>query len=125
MGFGRLLVRETQLFLVFPRGRVVVEADDRPKRQLEARLRGVGPNNIRQSNQRAAMTVLSVAPGASNAEISRLTGLAPQTVSAVLVDLESEGLLLRGQVRRDGGRGQPATPIFLRLAEAGLTLDVI
>jgi predicted NBD/HSP70 family sugar kinase len=91
----------------------VVEADDRPKRQLEARLRGVGPNNIRQSNQRAVMTVLSVAPGASNAEISRLTGLAPQTVSAVLVDLESEGLLLRGQVRRDGGRGQPATPIFL------------
>ena len=76
--------------------------------------RGMQPNRVRQSNQRAILTVLSGRPdGLSNADIARRTGLAPQTVSAVLDDLEQAGLLLRGQVRRGGGRGQPATPVYL------------
>lgn len=76
--------------------------------------RGMQPNRVRQSNQRAILAVLSGDPeGVSNADIARRTGLAPQTVSAVLDDLEKAGLLLRGQVRRGGGRGQPATPVFI------------
>jgi len=44
--------------------------------------------------------------------MARRTGLAPQTVSAVLDDLIAAGLVVRGQVRRSGGRGQPATPLY-------------
>jgi predicted NBD/HSP70 family sugar kinase len=75
--------------------------------------RGVQPASVRQSNQRAVLTVISLEPGCSNAEIARRTGLAPQTVSAVLDDLEAAGLLKRGAARRGGGRGQPATPIYV------------
>ncbi|HZY50324.1 MAG TPA: ROK family transcriptional regulator [Devosia sp.] len=75
--------------------------------------RGVQPASVRQSNQRAILTVISLEPGCSNADIARRTGLAPQTVSAVLDDLESVGLLKRGAARRGGGRGQPATPIYI------------
>lgn len=75
--------------------------------------RGVQPGSVRQSNQRAILTVISLEPGCSNADIARRTGLAPQTVSAVLDDLEAAGLLKRGAARRGGGRGQPATPIYV------------
>jgi predicted NBD/HSP70 family sugar kinase len=71
------------------------------------------PSGVRQSNQRAILTVISTEPGISNAGIARRTGLAPQTVSAVLADLEKAGLLTRGDARRGGGRGQPATPIYI------------
>jgi len=70
------------------------------------------PNQVRYSNQRAILSVLAVYPGISNADIARRTGLAPQTVSSVLDGLEDAGLLLRGPVRRGGGRGQPATPLY-------------
>ena len=74
--------------------------------------RGMQPNQVRYSNQRASLSVLAVYPGLSNADIARRTGLAPQTVSSVLDGLEDAGLLLRGPVRRGGGRGQPATPLY-------------
>jgi len=74
--------------------------------------RGMQPNQVRHSNQRAILSVLAVYPGLSNADIARRTGLAPQTVSSVLDGLEEAGLLLRGPVRRGGGRGQPATPLY-------------
>ncbi|OJX16544.1 MAG: hypothetical protein BGO82_02075 [Devosia sp. 67-54] len=75
--------------------------------------RGMQPHQVRYSNQRAILSVLSVYPGLSNADIARHTGLAPQTVSSVLDGLEQSGLLRRGPARRDGGRGQPATPLYL------------
>lgn len=70
------------------------------------------PNQVRYTNQRAILSVLAFSPGLSNADIARRTGLAPQTVSSVLDGLEAAGLLLRGPVRRGGGRGQPATPLY-------------
>lgn len=75
--------------------------------------RGMQPNIVRQSNQRAILTLISMEHGLSNADLSRRTGLAPQTVSAVLDDLEQAGLLIRGEARRGGGRGQPAKPVDL------------
>lgn len=74
--------------------------------------KGMQPNQVRHSNQRAILSVLAAYPGLSNADIARRTGLAPQTVSSVLDGLEEAGLLLRGPVRRGGGRGQPATPLY-------------
>lgn len=75
--------------------------------------RGLQHTGLRKANERAVLTLVAFNPGVSNAEISRLSGLAPQTVSAILVDVERAGLITRGQVLR-GRRGQPATPIFLK-----------
>jgi predicted NBD/HSP70 family sugar kinase len=74
--------------------------------------RGIQPMHVRQTNQRAILSVISLQPGVSNAELARITDLAPQTVSSVLVDLENHHLVTRGEVLR-GKRGQPATPVFM------------
>lgn len=74
--------------------------------------RGIQPSHVRQTNQRAILSVISLQPGISNAELARVTELAPQTVSAVLADLEQMHLVTRGEVLR-GRRGQPATPLYM------------
>ncbi len=74
--------------------------------------RGIQPGHVRETNRRAILSVISLRPGISNAELARVTALAPQTVSAVLVDLEGHGLVTRGEVVR-GRRGQPATPLYM------------
>jgi predicted NBD/HSP70 family sugar kinase len=83
----------------------------------------MGPATLRRSNQRAVLTIISNAPGCSNADIARRTGLAPQSVSAVLTDLGEMGLLTRGKAKRSGGRGQPATPLFIN-PEGGYAIGV-
>ncbi|PXA98443.1 hypothetical protein DMC47_08410 [Nostoc sp. 3335mG] len=79
--------------------------------------KGLQHHGLRRANERAVLTVVGFNPGLSNAEIARMSGLAPQTVSAILNDVEAAGLIERGEVLR-GRRGQPATPIFLRSAGA-------
>ncbi|MEO7222515.1 MAG: ROK family transcriptional regulator [Devosia sp.] len=74
--------------------------------------RGIQPSHVRLTNQRAILSVISLQPGISNAELARVTDLAPQTVSAVLTDLEQLNLVTRGEVLR-GRRGQPATPLYM------------
>lgn len=74
--------------------------------------RGMQPADVRQTNQRAILSVISLDPGVSNADLARTTHLAPQTVSAILADLERAHLITRGEVLR-GRRGQPATPVFM------------
>lgn len=74
--------------------------------------RGLQHQGLRRVNARAVLTIIAFNPGVSNADIARQSGLAPQTVSAILTDLDSAGLIMRGEVLR-GRRGQPATPIFL------------
>lgn len=75
--------------------------------------RGLQHHGLRRANERAVLTLIGFNSGVSNADIARLSGLAPQTVSAILTDVEEAGLITRGAVLR-GRRGQPATPIFLR-----------
>jgi predicted NBD/HSP70 family sugar kinase len=79
---------------------------------FETRSRGLQHHGLRRANERAVLNVVGFNPGLSNAEIARMSGLAPQTVSAILLDVESQGLIMRGDVLR-GRRGQPATPISL------------
>ncbi|MBN9317468.1 MAG: ROK family transcriptional regulator [Devosia sp.] len=74
--------------------------------------RGVQHASLRAANRRAVLTAIALTPGLSNAEVSRRTGLAPQTASAIVTELEDDGLVTRGEVLR-GRRGQPATPLFL------------
>lgn len=73
---------------------------------------GMQQTGVRQTNQRAILTLIATEPGLSAAELARRSRLAPQTVSAILDDLDAVGLLHRGEVLR-GRRGQPATPIFV------------
>jgi predicted NBD/HSP70 family sugar kinase len=79
---------------------------------FESGRRGLSHHDVRRANERTVLRVVGFNAGASNAEISRLSGLAPQTVSAILTGLENDGLIKRGEVLR-GRRGQPATPILL------------
>lgn len=79
---------------------------------FDAGVRGLQHQGLRRANARAVLTVIGFNPGVSNADIARQSGLAPQTVSAILADLDEAGLIRRGEVLR-GRRGQPATPIFL------------
>lgn len=74
--------------------------------------RGVAQSGVRITNERAVLTLLALNPGASNADVARLSGLGPQTTSRIVAELESRGLVIRGEVLR-GRRGQPATPLFL------------
>ncbi|WP_374625789.1 ROK family transcriptional regulator [Devosia sp.] len=79
--------------------------------------RGVQHASLRAANRRAVLTTITFSPGISNADISRRTGLAPQTASAIVSELEAEDLVYRGEVLR-GRRGQPATPLFLNYGSA-------
>lgn len=79
--------------------------------------RGVQHASLRAANRRAVLTTITFSPGISNAEVSRRTGLAPQTASAIVSELEDDGLITRGDVLR-GRRGQPATPLYLDYAGA-------
>jgi len=79
--------------------------------------RGVQHASLRAANRRAVLSTIAFNPGISNADVSRRTGLAPQTASAIVSELEQDGLINRGDVLR-GRRGQPATPLFLKLDAA-------
>ncbi len=79
--------------------------------------RGVQHASLRAANRRAVLTAIAFNSGLSNAEVSRRTGLAPQTASAIVAELEVDGLVTRGDVLR-GRRGQPATPLHLDYAGA-------
>jgi predicted NBD/HSP70 family sugar kinase len=74
--------------------------------------RGVQHASLRAANRRAVLTAIAFNQGLSNADVSRRTGLAPQTASAIVTELEDDGFVTRGEVLR-GRRGQPATPLFL------------
>jgi predicted NBD/HSP70 family sugar kinase len=83
---------------------------------------GFRHNTLRKANLKTVMRAIGFNPHVSNAEISRISGLAPQTVSAILLDLEDDALIQRGDAVR-GKRGQPATPICLN-PNGGLAIGV-
>ncbi|WP_404401564.1 ROK family transcriptional regulator [Pelagibacterium halotolerans] len=74
--------------------------------------RGGSQSDLRRYNERVVLSALRRYPGLFNAELSRRTGLAAQTISVILRSLEEQRLIRRGDVLR-GRRGQPATPIYL------------
>lgn len=75
-------------------------------------VRGTPQARVRIANERAVLTLITIVPGSSNADLARHSGLGPQTTSRIIADLEDRGLIIRGHVLR-GRRGQPATPFFL------------
>lgn len=82
---------------------------DKSKRSSQA----TALSRLRQSNEKQVMSVLRRQSGTANADIARLTELAPQTVSLIVNDLTSRGLITEAASLK-GKRGQPARPRLLR-----------
>lgn len=93
----------------------------RPDHLLASRA-GLQIADVRASNRRSILGMIRSSPGISLAGLSRLSGLAPQTVSNLVDDLERKAFVRRGAVLR-GHRGQPATPLFMQ-ADAAYALGV-
>jgi predicted NBD/HSP70 family sugar kinase len=84
------------------------DADSRP----QGGMRGSSQTGVRLYNERLVMSLVRRHRSLPKAEIAKLTGLSPQTVSVIVRQLEREGLLLKGQVLK-GKVGQPLQPFSL------------
>lgn len=81
----------------------------------EARIRlggGVRQSGVRDHNERLILTVLQRYGPTPGAEVARLTGLSPQTVSIIFRKLEKDEIIRRGSPIR-GKVGKPSIPMEL------------
>lgn len=74
--------------------------------------RGSKQGDVRVHNEQLMLTLVRRHGALAKAELARLTGLSPQTVSVIMRKLEEEGLLARGTPVR-GRVGQPSIPMTL------------
>ena len=74
--------------------------------------RGSKQGDVRLHNEQLMLTLVRRHGALAKAELARLTGLSPQTVSVIMRKLEEEGLLTRGAPVR-GRVGQPSIPMTL------------
>jgi predicted NBD/HSP70 family sugar kinase len=82
----------------------------------------IGPDPVRPSgrnqaamrayNERLVLTLVRRRGALARSEIARLTGLTPQSTSALVKALEADGLLTRGALQK-GRVGQPTVPFTL------------
>jgi predicted NBD/HSP70 family sugar kinase len=75
-------------------------------------MRGSSQTGVRLYNERLVLSLVRNHNSLPKAEIAKLTGLSPQTVSVIVRQLEREGLLLKGQSLK-GKVGQPLQPFSL------------
>lgn len=73
---------------------------------------GVNQRGVRDHNERLILTVLQRSGPMPGADVARLTGLSPQTVSIILRKLESDEIIRRGDPIR-GKVGKPSVPMQL------------
>jgi len=102
-------------------GQAAIEAPVQPLTKAGANIAGAS-----EHNRRVVMQGLRLNGAMSRAQISRSTGLVPQTVSNIIYDLEAEGLVVAAEPVR-AGRGQPATPYSIARHGAfafGMQIDV-
>jgi predicted NBD/HSP70 family sugar kinase len=74
--------------------------------------RGTTQSGVRLYNERLVLSLIRTHGQLPKAEIARLTGLSPQTVSVIVRQLESDQLVLKGKSVR-GKVGQPLQPFSL------------
>src|SRR5262245_56313235 len=74
--------------------------------------RGTRQAGIRLYNERLVLSLVRQHRALPRAEIARLTGLSPPTVSEIVRQLETDHLLRR-EARQRGRIGQPSTPLSL------------
>lgn len=78
---------------------------------------GVNQSGVRDHNERLLLTLLQRHGALAGSDLARLANLSPQTVSIILREMESEGLLARGAPVK-GKVGKPSVP--MSLAEGGV-----
>src|SRR5690242_14677753 len=74
--------------------------------------RGTRQTGVRLYNERLVLSLVRRHHALPKADIARLTGLSPPTVSAIVGELEADGLLIRKAPQR-GRVGQPSVPVSL------------
>ena len=74
--------------------------------------RGTNQTGVRLYNERLVLSLIRRHGDLPKADIARMTGLSPQTISNVMNGLEADGLLRRGSPKR-GKVGQPLVPYSL------------
>jgi len=74
--------------------------------------RGTNQTGVRLYNERLVLSLIRHHGELPKADIARLTGLSPQTISIIINQLGADGLLLKGQPQR-GRIGQPSVPYSL------------
>jgi predicted NBD/HSP70 family sugar kinase len=83
---------------------------DRP--QPADRSRGTNQIGVRLYNERLVLSLIRRHGNMPKADIARMTGLSPQTISIIINQLTKDGLLLKGDPLR-GRVGQPSVPFAL------------
>jgi len=74
--------------------------------------RGTNQIGVRLYNERLVLSLVRENETMPKADIARLTGLSPQTISIIVNQLTDDGLLLKGKPQR-GRVGQPSVPYSL------------
>lgn len=74
--------------------------------------RGTNQSGVRLYNERLALSLIRRSGSLAKAEIARLTGLSPQTISVIMRALEADGLVQKEAPQR-GKIGQPSVPFSL------------
>ncbi len=77
-----------------------------------AATRGTNQTGVRLYNERLVLSLIRRHGDLPKADIARMTGLSPQTISIITNALEADGLLLKGNPLR-GKVGQPLVPYRL------------
>lgn len=90
----------------------MVESDRKGVARPGASDRGTNQTGVRLYNERLVLSLIRLHRRLPKAEIARLTGLSPQTISIITNQLTADGLLLKGQPQR-GRIGQPSVPYSL------------
>lgn len=75
--------------------------------------RGTNQVGVRLYNERLVLSQIRAHGSLPKAEIARQTGLSAQTITVIMRELESDGLVMR-QSRQRGRIGQPSVPFALR-----------
>lgn len=85
---------------------------DAPPPEPVSEVRGTNQSGMRAHNERLVLSLVRQHQALSKSELARMTGLSAQTVSVIMRQLETDGLLLRGEPVR-GKVGQPSVPMRL------------
>ena len=74
--------------------------------------RGTNQIGVRLYNERLVLSMIRRHTSMPKADIARMTGLSPQTISIIMNQLTADGLLVKGNPQR-GRIGQPSVPFSL------------
>ncbi len=88
------------------------ERSKKPGSAMGAFSRGTNQSGVRLYNERLVLSLIRHHKSLPKADIARLTGLSPQTISLIMNQLTEDGLLLKGNPLR-GRVGQPSVPYSL------------